>query len=100
MSQGTNFLDSTLTDYFCLGSESSVHILLSLQVLKIWNDRKIMPESILRRCMDDIEAKNHDITSGIFLRRPSRTERSIDDPIREMEGLLVDEYGRYTFLLR
>lgn len=58
-----------------------------------------MPEYILRRCMDDIEAKNHDTTSGIFLRRPSRTERSIDDPIREMEGLLVDEYGRYTFLL-
>lgn len=45
--------------------------------------------------MNDIEAPNDHTTSGISLRRPSRAERSIDDPIREMDGILVDEYGRY-----
>lgn len=54
-----------------------------------------MPENLLRRYIDDIEVPNDDVNAGIFLRRPSRAERSIDDPIREIEGMLVDEYGRY-----
>ena len=54
-----------------------------------------MPENLLRRYIDDIEDPNDDVNAGIFLRRPSRAERSIDDPIREIEGMLVDEYGRY-----
>ena len=44
--------------------------------------------------MDDIGVSNDDASAGFFLRRPSRAERAVDDPIREMEGMLVDEYGR------
>lgn len=44
--------------------------------------------------MDDIGVSNDDMTVSLSLRRPSRAERSVDDPIREMEGMLVDEYGR------
>ncbi|XVF29117.1 hypothetical protein REPUB_Repub15cG0092000 [Reevesia pubescens] len=64
-----------------------------LKVLRLWLERKIIPESILRRYMDDIGVSNDDTISGFSLRRPSRAERAIDDPIREMEGMLVDEYG-------
>lgn len=45
--------------------------------------------------MDDIGGLNDNLSAGSFLRRPSRAERSVDDPLREMEGMLVDEYGRY-----
>ena len=44
--------------------------------------------------MEDIGVVSDDTSSGLSLRRPSRAERAIDDPIREMEGMLVDEYGR------
>nr|CAD1821118.1 unnamed protein product [Ananas comosus var. bracteatus] len=64
-----------------------------LKVLRLWLERKILPESLLRRYMDDIEVPNDDANAGFSLRRPSRAERSVDDPIREMEGMLVDEYG-------
>ncbi|KAK6931876.1 PWWP domain [Dillenia turbinata] len=64
-----------------------------LKVLRLWLERKILPESLIRRYMDDIGGSNEDVTSGLTLRRPSRTERAVDDPIREMEGMLVDEYG-------
>ncbi|MCH94130.1 ENHANCER OF AG-4 protein 2-like, partial [Trifolium medium] len=43
--------------------------------------------------MDEIGGSNDDITVSYNFRRPSRAERSVDDPIREMEGMLVDEYG-------
>lgn len=55
-----------------------------------------MPESVLRRYVEDFGFPNDDMITGISHRRPSRTERAIDDPIREMEGMLVDEYGRYV----
>ncbi|KAL0692233.1 hypothetical protein Bca4012_059413 [Brassica carinata] len=64
-----------------------------LKVLKLWLDRKIFPESLLRRYIDDIGASADDATLGFSMRRPSRSERTVDDPIREMEGMLVDEYG-------
>ncbi|KAK9106329.1 hypothetical protein Syun_022340 [Stephania yunnanensis] len=64
-----------------------------LKVLRLWLERKILPESVLRRYMDDIGGSNDDLAAGFFLRRPSRAERAIDDPIREMEGMFVDEYG-------
>ncbi|PQP98334.1 hypothetical protein Pyn_18070 [Prunus yedoensis var. nudiflora] len=64
-----------------------------LKVLRLWIERKIFPESVLRRYMDDIGVSNDDATAGFALRRPSRAERAIDDPIREMEGMFVDEYG-------
>ena len=49
--------------------------------------------------MDDIGGSKDETSSGFSLRRPSRSERAIDDPIREMEGMLVDEYGRYKPLV-
>ncbi|XP_031372017.1 ENHANCER OF AG-4 protein 2 [Punica granatum] len=64
-----------------------------LKVLRLWLERKILPESVLRHYMDEIGVSNDDATSGSSLRRPSRAERAVDDPIREMEGMLVDEYG-------
>lgn len=70
-------------------------ILLFYKVLRLWLERKIFPDSLLRRYMDDIGVSNDETSSGFSLRRPSRSERAIDDPIREMEGMLVDEYGRY-----
>ncbi|XP_010245482.1 PREDICTED: ENHANCER OF AG-4 protein 2-like isoform X2 [Nelumbo nucifera] len=64
-----------------------------LKVLRLWIERKILPESLLQHFMNDIGGSNDDIAAGYFLRRPSRAERAVDDPIREMEGILVDEYG-------
>ncbi|CAL1387879.1 unnamed protein product [Linum trigynum] len=64
-----------------------------LKVLKLWLRRKIFPESVLKRFMDEIGGSNDEISGGLSLRRPSRCERALNDPIREMEGLLVDEYG-------
>ncbi|XP_042057352.1 ENHANCER OF AG-4 protein 2-like isoform X1 [Salvia splendens] len=61
------------------------------KVLRLWLERKILPESVLRLYMDGFGVVNDDMS--IPLRRPSRAERSIDDPIREMEGMVVDEYG-------
>ncbi|KAE8728072.1 ATP-dependent Clp protease proteolytic subunit 2 [Hibiscus syriacus] len=75
------------------GASASENRRQCLKVLRLWLERKILPESILRRYMDDIGASNDDTISGFSLRRPSRAERAIDDPIREMEGMLVDEYG-------
>jgi hypothetical protein len=38
------------------------------------------------------------ISAGVFSRRSLKTERALDDPIREMEGMHVDEYGRFDLL--
>ena len=67
--------------------------------MRLWLERKILPESLLRRFIDEIGGSNEDISSGFSLRRPSRAERAVDDPIREMEGMLVDEYGRSVLSL-
>lgn len=64
-----------------------------LKVLRLWLERKIMPEDILRRHMGDIEVPNDGTNASFTLKRPSRAERSVDDPIREMDDMLVDEYG-------
>ncbi|CAA7391102.1 unnamed protein product [Spirodela intermedia] len=75
------------------GSVASENRRQCLKVLRLWLERKIFPESVLRPLMDGIEVSNDGSNSGIFLRRPSRAERSVDDPIRDMDGMLVDEYG-------
>lgn len=62
--------------------------------MRLWLERKILPESVIRHCMDEIGISNDDTSAGFSLRRTSRAERAIDDPIRDMEGMLVDEYGR------
>lgn len=64
----------------------------------MWLERKILPDSLLRSCIEDIGSSNDDASVGFFSKRPSRSERAVDDPIREMEGMLVDEYGRYEIL--
>ncbi|XP_058077802.1 protein HUA2-LIKE 2-like [Magnolia sinica] len=66
-----------------------------LKVLKLWLERKTFPESIVRHHMRELDSNDGSFTSS-FSRRPSRTERSLNDPIREMEGMLVDEYGSNT----
>ncbi|CAN1255068.1 ENHANCER OF AG-4 protein 2 [Linum perenne] len=64
-----------------------------LKVLKLWLERKIFPQPALKRFMDDIGGSNEHTSGGYSFRRPSRSERSVNDPIREMEGMHVDEYG-------
>ncbi|XP_026453914.1 protein HUA2-LIKE 2-like [Papaver somniferum] len=63
-----------------------------LKVLKLWLERKTLPESVIRHHMQEIDSADAPFI-GSSSRRPSRTERSLDDPVREMEGMLVDEYG-------
>ncbi|GAA0167903.1 transcription cofactor [Lithospermum erythrorhizon] len=64
-----------------------------LKVLRLWQERQILPEAFLKPFMDEIGVTNDETSSGLSLRRPSRVQRAFDDPIREMEGMLVDEYG-------
>ncbi|CAN1812324.1 ENHANCER OF AG-4 protein 2 [Linum perenne] len=64
-----------------------------LKVLRLWLERKIFPESALKRFMDDLGGPSDNTSYGVSLRRPSRSERALNDPIREMEGMQVDEYG-------
>ncbi|XP_078178300.1 ENHANCER OF AG-4 protein 2-like isoform X2 [Carex rostrata] len=64
-----------------------------LKVLRIWLERKILPEDLLKSCMDEIKLPKEEKNPEFLLRRPSRAERNVDDPIREMDGMFVDEYG-------
>ncbi|KAI4385816.1 hypothetical protein MLD38_003809 [Melastoma candidum] len=61
-----------------------------LKVLRLWLERKIFPKSFIMSCMDDVGTSKNSTTNP---RRPSRVQRAVDDPLREMEGVLVDEYG-------
>ncbi|CAN1130806.1 Protein HUA2-LIKE 3 [Linum perenne] len=63
-----------------------------LKVLRLWMDRRILPESIIRHHIRDLDSLCAS-SSAVYSRRSARTERSLDDPIREMEGMHVDEYG-------
>ncbi|GFP97851.1 hua2-like protein 2 [Phtheirospermum japonicum] len=63
-----------------------------LKVLKVWQERKILPEPIIRhhiRELDSLCGSYPTMSSN----RSLRNERAFDDPIREMEGMQVDEYG-------
>ncbi|CAN4093496.1 unnamed protein product [Withania somnifera] len=64
-----------------------------LEVLRVWQERKILPESAIRPYIRELESFCGSSLSHAFSRRPMRTERPFDDPIREMEGMQVDEYG-------
>ncbi|KAL9675442.1 hypothetical protein QQ045_003644 [Rhodiola kirilowii] len=65
-----------------------------LKVLKLWLERRILPDSVIRCHMRSLESfRSVSYSSGPFSRRSSRTERAIHDPLRQMEGMLVDEYG-------
>lgn len=68
-----------------------------VKVLRLWLERKILPESIIRRHIRELDTYSSLAVGGAFSRRSLRTERALDDPVREMEGMLVDEYGRFVF---
>ncbi|KAH6755105.1 Tudor/PWWP/MBT domain-containing protein [Perilla frutescens var. hirtella] len=63
-----------------------------LKVLKVWLERKILPETLIRHHIRELEALYRSHVNG-GSRRSCKFERPFDDPIREMEGMLVDEYG-------
>jgi hypothetical protein len=65
-----------------------------LKVLKLWLDRKTLSEYIIRHHIKELEALNE--ASFGTSRRPSGTERALNDPLRDNEGMLVDEYGSNT----
>lgn len=60
----------------------------------MWQERKILPEPIIRHHIRELDALCGVPYPIIGSQRPLRNERAFDDPIREMEGMLVDEYGR------
>ncbi|XP_038971811.1 protein HUA2-LIKE 2-like isoform X2 [Phoenix dactylifera] len=67
-----------------------------LKVLRLWLERKTLPESIIRQHIRELDSVNEASFTSTFSRRPLRTERALNDPVREMEGMLVDEYGSNT----
>ncbi|KAL8262123.1 hypothetical protein R6Q59_026172 [Mikania micrantha] len=64
-----------------------------LKVLKLWQERKILPEPMIRHHIRELDSLNNMSSRIINSRRPFRNERAFDDPVREVEGMLVDEYG-------
>ncbi|KAL3647899.1 hypothetical protein CASFOL_008867 [Castilleja foliolosa] len=63
-----------------------------LKVLRVWQERKILPEPIIRHHIRELDALCGSYPT-MSSNRSLRNERAIDDPIREMEGMQVDEYG-------
>lgn len=69
-------------------------------MLKLWLERKTLPEYLIRQHIRELESHNEASFSTASIRRVlTRTERAINDPLREMEGML-DEYGRLVFFFR
>ncbi|CAI8614164.1 unnamed protein product [Vicia faba] len=64
-----------------------------LKVLRLWLERRILPESIIRHHIRELNSYSRPAFADVYSRRSLRTERSLDDPIRDMEGMHVDEYG-------
>lgn len=48
--------------------------------------------------MRELDSLGGSSSAGAYSRRSARTERALDDPVRDMEGMLVDEYGRFEFV--
>ncbi|XP_047334417.1 protein HUA2-LIKE 3-like [Impatiens glandulifera] len=69
-----------------------------LKVLRLWLERRILPEPIIRHHIRELESLCCSSSGSAFSRRSLRTERPFDDPIREMAGMLVDEYGSNSSL--
>ncbi|CAL9178612.1 unnamed protein product [Musa hybrid cultivar] len=78
------------------GNAASENRRQCLKVLRLWLKRKTLPESIVRHHMQELDSTCELSYSSGSSRCPSRTERAINDPLREMEGILVDEYGSNT----
>ncbi|KAL0724500.1 hypothetical protein Bca4012_039099 [Brassica carinata] len=68
-----------------------------LKVLKLWLERRILPESIVRHHIRELDSHSN-APACLYSRRSARTERALDDPVRDMEGMLVDEYGSNSTL--
>ncbi|KAH7281192.1 hypothetical protein KP509_36G034600 [Ceratopteris richardii] len=66
-----------------------------LKILNLWSSRKIMPDSVLRSHIIELDSSSsyNDKASGIPSKKHPCMERGVDDPIREMDGMCVDEYG-------
>ncbi|XWS46789.1 hypothetical protein CRYUN_Cryun14cG0098300 [Craigia yunnanensis] len=64
-----------------------------LKVLRLWLERRILPESVVRHHIRELDSLCVSSSGGAYSRRSARTERALDDPVRDMEGMLVDEYG-------
>ncbi|XP_011033682.1 PREDICTED: HUA2-like protein 3 [Populus euphratica] len=64
-----------------------------LKVLRLWLERRILSESIIRHHIWELDVLGGSSSAGLYSRRSARTERALDDPVRDMEGMLVDEYG-------
>ncbi|KAF9669411.1 hypothetical protein SADUNF_Sadunf14G0104900 [Salix dunnii] len=60
---------------------------------QLWLERRILSESIIRHHMRELDMLGGSSSAGLYSRRSARTERALDDPVRDMEGMLVDEYG-------
>eukprot|EP00268_Persea_americana_P046940 TRINITY_DN4856_c0_g1_i5.p1 TRINITY_DN4856_c0_g1~~TRINITY_DN4856_c0_g1_i5.p1 ORF type:complete len:1289 (+),score=321.23 TRINITY_DN4856_c0_g1_i5:403-4269(+) len=67
-----------------------------LKVLRVWLKKKTLPEAIVRHHIRELDSFTDASLSSSFPRLPSRTERVCDDPVRGMDGMLVDEYGSNT----
>ncbi|KAI7751558.1 hypothetical protein M8C21_021442, partial [Ambrosia artemisiifolia] len=66
---------------------------IAVKVLKVWQERKILPEPMIRHHIRELESLNMMSSRLGNSRRAFRNERAFDDPVREVEGMLVDEYG-------
>ncbi|RAL42140.1 hypothetical protein DM860_011923 [Cuscuta australis] len=64
-----------------------------LKVLKVWQERRLLPESVIRPHITELESLSSFSSGGVVSRRSLRTERTFDDPLREMDGMMVNEYG-------
>ncbi|XP_006402313.2 protein HUA2-LIKE 3 isoform X1 [Eutrema salsugineum] len=68
-----------------------------LKVLRLWLERRILPESVVRHHIKELDSHSN-APACLYSRRSARTERALDDPVRDMEGMLVDEYGSNSTL--
>ncbi|KAL3827918.1 hypothetical protein ACJIZ3_016720 [Penstemon smallii] len=75
------------------GSSSLENHKQCLKVLRVWQERKVFPEPIICHHIRELDSLCRPYQTGGGSRRAMKNERSFDDPIREMEGMLVDEYG-------
>ncbi|XP_020592867.1 protein HUA2-LIKE 3-like [Phalaenopsis equestris] len=75
------------------GNAASENRRQCLKVLRLWLERRTLPEFTVRHHLRELEYGSEASLSISYSRRPPRTERPLNDPVREMEGMLVDEYG-------
>ncbi|KAL1197879.1 Protein HUA2-LIKE 3 [Cardamine amara subsp. amara] len=68
-----------------------------LKVLRLWLERRILPESIVLHHIRELDSLTN-VPACLYSRRSARTERALDDPVRDMEGMLLDEYGSNSTL--